>query len=228
MYERTRREFVDTVTALTAEQLRLLVPATPAWSVRDVLAHVVGLATDLNSQRFPEAGDAGGAAWTRLQVESRHAMSVGEVIAEWDREAATFEDGLRAFGYKTGSHFVADLHAHHQDVRAAVGSPPDTDELTVAVALDHYLGFVDEVLTNTDWGTLEVVAGAEIRQLGEHRHHLARVRAQPFDVLRALSARRSVRQILALDWEGDADGLLAVLQNAFTGNYSFPAADLIE
>jgi len=47
LYERTRREFVAVVLVLSEEGLEARVPATPAWSVRDVLAHVVGLAGDL-------------------------------------------------------------------------------------------------------------------------------------------------------------------------------------
>jgi hypothetical protein len=228
LYERTRREFITLAVALSHEQLQLQVPATPAWSVRDVLAHVVGLAADLNAQRFPEPDDFGGAAWSAMQVERSRGLTLGEVIAEWDREAPGFEAGLRAFGYETGSHFVADLHAHYQDVRSAVGLPADADELTVAVALDHYLGYLDELLTGAAWGTLDVVADAESRQLGAHGQHRARVRAQPFELLRAVSARRSPRQIRALDWEGDVDDLLALMQSSFTGGYSLPEADLVE
>jgi len=50
VYERVREDFVATVSALSDDELTLPVPATPSWSVRDVLAHVVGLAADLNAQ----------------------------------------------------------------------------------------------------------------------------------------------------------------------------------
>jgi hypothetical protein len=177
LYERTRRQFIALTVALSDEQLQLQVPATPDWSVRDVLAHVVGLAADLNAQRFPEPDDVGGMAWTAIQVERSRGLTLAEVVAEWDREAAAFEAGLRAFGYETGSHFVADLHAHFQDERSAVGLPAAADELTVAVALDHYLGYFDDLLTGAAWGTLDVVAAGESRQLGTHGQHRARVRA---------------------------------------------------
>lgn len=228
VYERTRREFVAIVVGLSDEKLEVEVPATPGWSVRDALAHVVGLAADLNAQRFPAADDVGGTAWTNLQVERGRGRPLGEVLGEWDREAATFEDGLRAFGYEMGSHFVADLHAHYQDVRGALGLPADADELTVRVALDHYLGFFDEMLTEAGWGTLDVVAGGEARHFGAPGQHQARLRTQPFELLRSVSGRRSAPQIRALDWEGDAEDLLALFQTSLTGGYSFPVADLIE
>ena len=47
---------------MTGADVNHVVPATPAWTVHDVLAHVIGLAADLNAQRFPE--DEGGVAWS--------------------------------------------------------------------------------------------------------------------------------------------------------------------
>ncbi len=41
----------------------------------------------------------------------------------WDREAPTFERGLRELGYEIGSHYVADLLIHLVDVRAALDLP---------------------------------------------------------------------------------------------------------
>jgi hypothetical protein len=228
VYERIRRAFIAMVSVLTDEQLHLRVPATPAWSVKDVLAHVVGLAADLNAQRFPEPDDVGGVAWAGNQVANRQSLIVGEVIEEWEREAETFENGLRAFGYEFGSHFAADLYVHYCDVRSAIGVTPDADELTVAVALDHYLGYVAAMLADANWGTLEIVAGPEIRRLGTEHPARAHLRAEPVELLRALSARRSERQIRALDWEGDVDGFLALVRTALSGGYSLPEADLVD
>jgi len=227
LYERTKANFVATVSALPDASLQLRVPATPAWSVRDVLAHVVGLAGDLNAQRFPEPGDAGD-AWTDRQVQRGRGRPIDDLRAEWDREAPAFEEGLRAFGYEMGSHFVADLHAHFQDVRGAVGAPRESDELTVRVALDHYVGFVNGLLTEASWGTIELVTGGDTEQLGGTGDYRARLGAPPFEVLRSLSGRRSARQIRALDWEGDVDAFLTLLQTGLSGGYSLPVADLIE
>jgi hypothetical protein len=228
LYERIRLAFITMAAGLTDAQLRLRVPATPAWRARDVLAHVAGLAADLNAQHFPELDDVGGVAWACSQVARRQSMAVAEMIDEWDRQSETFENGLRAFGYEFGSHFVADLHAHYHDVRGAVGLPAHADDLAVAVALDHYLGFIGEMLGNAEWGTLEVVAAQEIRRLGTDQQARARVRAEPFELLRAVSGRRSARQIRALDWTGDVDGFVMLLHTGFSGGYSLPAADLAD
>jgi hypothetical protein len=54
------------------------------------------------------------------------------------------------------------------------------------------------------------------------------VSAHPFEVLRVVSARRSERQIRALDWEGDVDDFVAFMRTMLGGGYALPESDLIE
>ena len=204
LYERTRRDLIRLVTQLDADLLTVRVPATPEWQVRDVVAHVVGITADLNALRF---GTADPDEWTRRQVEARRGRSLEAIIGEWDGEAPRFEDGLRVLGYEIGSHYVADLHAHLCDVRSALGLSSERHDTTVWVSLDFYLGSLDEGLRAAEQGAVEVFVGDE--------HHLAgtgglraAVRGEPFEVLRALSARRSRNQIRTLDWSGDVEGVL--------------------
>lgn len=228
VYERTRRHLIDLVGPATPDQLRTVVAASPAWTVHDVVAHVVLLCSDLNALRFPGGDDGGGNEWTAGQVARGGERTIGDLVEEWDREAPTFADGLRAFGYDFGAHFVADLHAHGQDVRQALAAPADRDPVTVDVALDHYLGFVGETLTHAGWGELEVVTDTETRRFGTGGPRRAGVAATSFELLRAFSARRSRRQVLALDWTGDAAGVLDVLEAGFQGNYALRADDLVD
>ena len=90
-YEEERLAFVSRLRSLSAERLATVVPATPLWTVREVLAHVVGITADLNAQQF---GDGDGDAWTLRQVASRRECSVDDLVVEWDREAPVFEAGL--------------------------------------------------------------------------------------------------------------------------------------
>jgi hypothetical protein len=52
VYAETRESLRDLVAGLSEEELAANVPATPAWSVRDVVAHLVGEA------RITNTGDA--------------------------------------------------------------------------------------------------------------------------------------------------------------------------
>jgi len=223
LYEQVRQELIGIVRAASDMQLALPVPAAPEWRVRDVLAHVVGLAAALNAQDFPAADDEGGTAWGARVLAARHGRSVEELIGEWDREAPTFEEGLRLFGYEFGSHFFADLLVHVHDVQATLGLPPTDDPACLTAALDHYCGYLHGLLADAGWGTV-VVQADHARSLGSGpvRAHVA---APAYDVLRTVCARRSERQIRALAWEGDLDGFVEFLRTGWSGGYTLPATD---
>lgn len=230
VYERVRRDFVGLLASCSEQELATPVPATPEWRVRDVLAHVVGLAADLDAQRFPEPDDEGGVAWSAAQVRDRAGCTISDLAAEWDREGPVFAEGLRVFGYELGCHFVADLVTHLADVRQALGRGADPrDPEAVAVSLDHYLQFLHEQLVAVAWGVVEIRTGGEVRSVGGPAGPpRALLEAQPFDALRSFSARRSAAQVRSLAWTGDGDGLVAFLQVAFAGGYSIPDRDLAD
>lgn len=145
-YEVVRRRFADAVGVLPATAHETVVPATPDWTVHDVVAHLVGLAADLNAQRFPADDDAGGDAWGAAQVARGHGRTVADLLAEWDAEGPVFDAGLQLFGAETETHFVGDLVTHVLDVGEALGMTIDVGDAAVAMALEHYTTFVTERL----------------------------------------------------------------------------------
>lgn len=224
VYEALRLRVTATVRSCAADELVRVVPATPDWRVRDVLAHVVGLAADLNASRFPAPGDDP-AAWTARQVETRRTVAVDVLLAEWDREGPVFAGGLRLFGPEVGAHFVADLHAHHTDVLVALGRPGDDDPATVALALAHYAGFLHDQLVAAGWGAVELATDGGVRRLGPPDVPVrARVSGAPLELVRSLSGRRTLAQLRALRWEGAVDAFLAWYPRALaaTGSYDLP------
>jgi uncharacterized protein (TIGR03083 family) len=218
-YEHARRRFTAVIEAASPEDLERIVPPTPAWRVRDVLAHVVGIASDLNAEDF---GSGDGDAWTTRQVEVRRDRSTSAILAEWDREAPSFEDGLRLFGYGIGAHYVGDLHAHLQDIRMTLGLDAERDPEIVLVALDFYLESLDETLRARGIGALELIVGEE-RHVAGSGAAVASVKGDAFEILRSLSGRRSLRQIRALDWTGDVDLLAPQLSR-----YPAPEDDIVD
>ena len=163
IYHRERHDFVSFLRGLSAEQVGTTVPATPAWSVHDVLAHVVGITADLNAQRF---GHGDSDAWTAAQIEARRFDAIADLADEWDREGPQFEAGLRLFGYHFGAHYLGDLLQHVGDVYAALGIPAERDDTAVAVALDFYLESFEETLDQTGNGAVGVHVGDEQWRLG--------------------------------------------------------------
>ncbi len=218
-YERTRQRFTAVIEAASAADLERIVPPTPAWRVRDVFAHVVGITSDLNAQDF---GSGDGEAWTTRQVEVRRDRPMPDIVAEWDREAPRFEEGLRLFGYGMGAHYVGDLHAHLQDIRMTLGLNAERDPETVLVALDFYLESLDETLRDRGIGALELIVGEE-RHVAGRGAAVASLKGDAFEILRSLSGRRSLRQIRALDWMGDVDLFAPQLSR-----YPSPEDDIVD
>ena len=186
----------------------------------DTLAHVVGIAADLNAGRFGQ--DISPDEWTAEQVESRRGKSVADLAAEWDRQAPQFTDGLALFGYSMGAHYVGDLLQHFADVTHALERPAPVDDSSLVVALDFYLESLDERLRSAGIGRVIVHAGPERHECGCGAIR-AEVTGAPYELFRALGGRRSAAQIRSLGWTGDRDSVLP-----FVSAYPLPGADLIE
>jgi uncharacterized protein (TIGR03083 family) len=219
LYEQARVDLLDLVDSLTEAQRHARVPATPAWSVLDVVAHVTGIAADLNGGLQPVDDPE---AWTANQVRSRSGRSPAELRAEWDAEAPTFEGGLRLFGYEVGSHFVGDLLHHIADVHHALGLPRIPDDDTLLVALDFYLDSFDQDLKAAAVGSVVVCPGDAEWTLGAGPV-VASWAADRYEVFRSLGGRRDEAQIRAGAWTGDVDRIVGLVSR-----YGVPTAGIVE
>jgi len=117
----TYRANLDAVAALvgglTGEEVTLRVPATPEWTVHDVLAHLSGGAADAVSGRMDGAPSP---EWTARHVGERSRRSVYELVTELrgsaDEIVASVEDNDRPA-------LVWNLVVHHADLHEALGMP---------------------------------------------------------------------------------------------------------
>ena len=210
LYEHVRGRLTALIHACSEAELATLVPATPAWRVRDALAHVVGIVADLNAQSFPALSPE---EWTAAQVERRHDLPIEEVLGEWAAEAPRFEDGLRTFGYEMGAHFTADLLQHESDVRRALGRDPIADDDALRAGLDWYLDVAHRSLVEAGLGPVEVVADGDAVRLGaggQEAPPVATVAGARYELFRALGARRTLDEIRELAWTGEASAVDAV------------------
>lgn len=196
-YEDLRQRFVAMLRDLPDAALHTVVPATPDWTVHDVVAHLVGLAADLNGQRFPADDDTAGAAWGAAQVARGRGRPTADLLTEWDDEGPRFDAGLRLFGRETECHFVGDLVTHVLDVSEALVQPFDVGDEAVGMALEHYTAFVTERL-DAHGVTMPAAVDA----------------LPPLERLRLLSARRPLSSVPGAD----------VLADVYAGTgYAFPA-----
>jgi uncharacterized protein (TIGR03083 family) len=219
LYEQTRLALLDLVESLSDEQRRATVPASPAWSVQDVIAHVTGIAADLNTGHLPEVDPE---VWTAEQVESRRGRTLHDLRTEWDAEAPAFEDGLRLFGYGVGSHFLGDLLQHLCDVRHAVGLPRIPDDDTLLVALDFYVDSFHETLLEAGVGSVVLTVDDQHWTLGTG-DVVATWTTDRYECLRALGGRRDEAQIRRAHWTGDVDRIVGMVSR-----YGPPTEGIVE
>jgi uncharacterized protein (TIGR03083 family) len=203
------------------------VPACPDWEVRDVVAHVAGLASDAATGGLPEmdlleqwrddvvatARDA----MTAEQVRRSDDRAIQEIASDWKELLGTLAPMLRGtFPFPDPAPFglsailVTDLAVHDQDVRGALGAPRGDNHPSLSLALATYSFGVDYRIRQLDLPALAVDYEGKRRILGAGEPMVS-VTADQFELFRAFGGRRSRRQILAFDWEGDPGPYLALI-----------------
>jgi uncharacterized protein (TIGR03083 family) len=218
-YQETQEHLAQIVRDLTEDALRTMVPASPDWSVKDVVAHVTGLAGDAVGGTIPDGlnpvealNDPAQAVLredlTAEQVAARRDRSIGEILDEW---AGHLEPLLpmfrgeqpfpRPFAFADAI-LVTDLAVHAQDVRGALGVPGDRDSAGVSVSLASYAAALGLRLALNGLPPLRIRYGEKERIAGQGEPG-ATWEGDRFEIVRALSGRRSGDQIMAMRWTGD-------------------------
>lgn len=209
-YADVRGRITDLVRDLDDERLALRVPGCPAWNVREVVAHVTGIVADANANSLY---DVGGDEWTARQVADRRDAGLGDVLAEWAREAAVLEPKLddwpKAF-YRT---LIVDLVTHEHDLRGALGEPGGRDSEAYAVGVKSFhVGLAKAIeerglpglrLAAADGWEFDAGPAPATTVTAPDRHEL----------FRALAGRRSRGQVLAYDWSGDPEPYLGMFNH---------------
>jgi uncharacterized protein (TIGR03083 family) len=119
-FYRTARERIVGLVSTPGVDPNKVVPATPEWTVHDVLAHVAGVARDAvtgNMEGAPQDH------WTAAQVERCKSLSIDALVAQWAQDGPILD---QVFGGANGgmmSAGVFDVHSHEADLRQALGLP---------------------------------------------------------------------------------------------------------
>lgn len=220
-YAAVRDHFVGVVRSLDAASLDTIVPMCPAWTVRDVAAHVCGLNADLTSG---VEGGLGTDERTAHQVATRSAATIDEICDEW----LAYEPAMRAVCDETplwAIRLSADLTVHLHDVQHALGLAVDRDDGFTATAAARYAEVfqqrVGEILSVGV--TVEFTDGTHLPADPALPDSGVALNATPFDFLRSYTGRRSRRQVEALGWSGDPT---RILDAAWSPYGTFQAADV--
>ncbi|MEU4845805.1 maleylpyruvate isomerase family mycothiol-dependent enzyme [Streptomyces gilvosporeus] len=194
VYRASRLRLSRLVRELDAGQLDTEVPACPRWHVRDVAAHLAGVAHDFATDRLDGSPDP---LWTRRHVRERHRLPMAAVLAEWERWAPRVERLL--VGPDARGSLAHDMTQHEADVRAALGLPRLPGEV--------WHTMLDELCRTAEpWhdGACTLVVNAHGRTwwLGGGAPS-AEVDVDGYELWRAWFGRRSPAQMRAWQWQGE-------------------------
>ena len=214
-YRSTRERCLDLAQDLTDDEITQTVLPSPAWTVKDTYAHMVGAIVDVM------AGNMDGFAtdaWTAAQVTARADASLEQICHEWMRVGPEFE---AAFDPDHHTGLVAGSWTHEQDVRGSLGLRGVGDTGGMEATLEQ----VDRIGPRIDeagLAGLRIIAGDHTWALGS-REPAATLTTTPYLMARLVYGRRSPAQVKALAWEGDPDPYLELL-----GHYGLAARDITD
>ena len=182
--------------------------ATPEWRVRDVLAHMVGVSEDIVHGRVENiASDE----WTAAQVDKRRDVTTDDLLAEWAEFGPQFEQLLAGAPELIAGQAVFDAATHEHDVRTALGRPGARMSDAMEVSWDWFVG------TRAAAGlpTIRFVTERGDETLGAGTPEFV-VHAPRFEILRAITGRRTESEMAGYGWEPAPDPACLIVGELFT------------
>lgn len=198
-YDAVRRRLEP---VLAAADPRHAVPACPGWSVRDVVAHLVGLCEDWVGGRFDGYASE---EWTAAHLERHRGESSASLLETWRTTMTAFaEVDDSPLGATPARWAFGDAVIHEGDLRGATTSgrvPETAAELSLRGSLSRW----QQVLRQAGLGAVRVVLpdGREFWTGSPDHERAIEVEADLYEVFRGLAGRRSAAQVAAWSWSGD-------------------------
>lgn len=194
-YRATRQRIVDLLADLPDPAPDAPVPACPAWRVRDVVAHLTGVAEDGVAGRI--SGPPTEPQITE-QVDRCRTLPLGTVLDRWERAAPEFERLIEANAIWAA---LIDIVSHEHDIRGAVNRSGARNTEAVRVASDLLLRFDPPVPLRIE------VEDASV-ELGRGQDGWLALSTSRWEVLRWRTGRRSRAQLASMAWTGDPAPIL--------------------
>ena len=193
---------IELAESLSDEEGRRSVPATPAWTVTELLAHMVGLTADVVAGDEPDDHNS---TWTQRQVDRRAGRVPAELVAEWRTLTQPMQDFLRGREPRP----LNDIVIHEQDLRGAVGRPGGRDSSALATVRDVMAERFATRVRQAHLPPVQLRSPAWIFSTGDGDPGLE-LFAPDFDLIRALMTRRTADQLRQWSRAGAIDPYLPV------------------
>jgi uncharacterized protein (TIGR03083 family) len=193
---------IELVGSLSDEETQRSVPACPAWTVTQLLAHLVGLNADVLAGDEPDDHNS---TWTQRQIDTRAGRPPAELVAEWRTLTRPMQDYVRERGPRP----LNDVVIHEQDLRGAVGRPGGRDSGGLAAVRDVMAERFATRVRAAHLAPVELRSPAWIFSTGDGDPGLE-LFAPDFDLVRALMTRRTADQLRQWSTAGAIDRYLPV------------------
>jgi uncharacterized protein (TIGR03083 family) len=226
-------ERIDSLLRGRADVAPLSVPACPAWTIRQVVAHLTGVAQDIVSFNLQ---DKAADSWTHAQVNRLGGHSIAELLDLWEHSIDSVTSTLAMAPEVSACQLVFDTLTHEHDIRGALGEPGSrTGDLAFEAALGFVTTMGDQFIRQAELPALQlttpVIGAVQLGQPHTARGQIA-LDISDFEALRSFGGRRSIRQLSDLPWCGDPTQLLPAFTHllpAFSNDgVRPPIDDLIE
>jgi uncharacterized protein (TIGR03083 family) len=220
-YHDLRVRLTDLVKARPEQDLERVPVTTPQWRVRDVVAHLAGVCDDITT------GNLHGVAtdeWTAAQVAKRRAWPFDKVLTLWDEHAIVVEPQLNDLPPVAIGQMLFDAVTHEQDVRGALGEPGGRDAAAMDIVFDWGIARLSERFVRDGLGTLRIATDVGTHDVGSG-DPVATLRATRFELVRAMTGRRSKAQVRAYDGTADVEPEHLLLS---TELFTMPDSDIVE
>ena len=206
IYRDARLELTAFLSTCSPQAASVQVPSTPGWSVKDVVAHIVGIADDaMNGRLTGPPSDA----QTAGQVAVFADRTYEDVLAAWATTGPVFEQALTGLGLSFSA-AAMDVVTHHQDIRGALGRPGGRDTETARWAMAQTADRLRGLANRGKVPPLRLVLDGNEELLGTDGPEVS-LTTTSFELFRASLGRRSRAQLESMGWTGDSTAHVAVL-----------------
>lgn len=166
-------------TSLTEADGARSVPATPAWTIHDVYAHLAGARAD---EVIGRTDAAPGQEWTARHVSERHGLALADLV---DELRSTRDHVVAGLADVRTPGVLWDIAVHHADLNEALGKHQLAEQLWAPILPSIAPRVLDRLPLTVQTGDTSYGAGGPV------------VSVSAYELFRGLFSRRSRAQLRA-------------------------------
>lgn len=212
MYAAVRDELIEALRSIDTVRASTIVPACPAWTVKDVAAHLCGL----NEQILADTpGPLGSDEATARQVGDRAGATLDKVLDEWASMADDIAERFAANSDRATA-LLADLVVHVYDLEEILNQPTTVAAAATPISAHRYVALLQErVAAVTDTGLTIEFSDGMIWPTPAEASSQVTLRVSSHNFLRGVTGRLRRADVEAFDWSADPSAILDAAWNQY-------------